>query len=225
MSQQINLFNPVLFQQQKPFSAVVMARILGVIVLGTVLFAAYASYQIYSLGKQSVATSIQLTSAQAQLAKVNVEFAPRPKSNALENEIQKVEAEVQSIQQIFDILKKGEFGNTKGYAEYMRAFSRQIVGGLWLTGFSIHGAGNEIGIQGKAIQPELVPAYIGKLKREPVLLGKTFATLEMLVPQVEATNKDDASGAKRQELAGYIDFNLQSSGLKSQTEAPGAKIK
>ena len=225
MSQQINLFNPALLQQQKPFSAMVMARILGGIALCVVLLAAYASYQISSLGKQAATTSIQLSTVQVQLAKVNAEFGARQKSKVLENEIEKVEAEVQSIQQIFDILKKGEFGNTKGYSEYMRAFSRQIMGGLWLTGFSIHGAGNEIGIQGKAIQPELVPAYILKLKQEPVLLGKSFATLEMQVPQVETTSSDSTSGVKPKELAGYIDFNLQSSGLKSQSEASGATSK
>lgn len=225
MSQQINLFNPALLKQQKLFSAMVMARILGGIVLGAVLLAAYASYQLSGLGKQVAATTNELTSAQAQLAKVKAEFGARPKSKALEDEIQKVESEVQGLQQIFDILKKGEFGNTKGYAEYMRAFSRQIVGGVWLTGFSIHGAGNEIGIQGKAIQPELVPVYIQKLKREPVLQGKAFATLSMQVPQVEVASKDDKTGAKRQELAGYIEFNLQSSGLAAQTDLPGANSK
>lgn len=225
MSQQINLFNKALFKQQKPFSAIVIVRILGAIVLGSVLLAAYASYQLSSLGKQAAATTIQLASAQSQLAQVNVEFGVRQKSKALEDEILKVEAEVQGIQKIFEILKKGEFGNTKGYSEYMRAFSRQIVGGLWLTGFSIIGAGNEIGIQGKAMQPELVPVYIGRLKQEPVLQGKAFAALDMQVPQVEVVSKDDVPGAKRQELASYIDFNLQSSGLKAQTDVPGAKNK
>jgi len=225
MSQQINLFNPALFKQQQPLSALVMARMLGVVVLGAALLAAYSSYQLSSLGKQAAATGIQLTSVQSRLVRANAESGVRPKSKTLEDEIRKVEAEVQGIQQIFEVLKKGEFGNTKGYAEYMRAFARQIVGGLWLTGFSIVGAGNEIGIQGKAVQPELVPAYIGKLKQEPVLQGKSFATLEMQVPQVEVVSKNDTAGAKRQELAAYIEFNLQSSGLKAQTDVPGAKGK
>ncbi len=225
MSQQINLLNLELFKQSKPFSALIMARILGAMVLGVVLLTGYARYQLSNLDKQATLSAAQLLSAQSELAKVNAEFGVRQKSTMLANEIQNAETEVRSIQKVFDILKKGEFGNTAGYSTYMRAFSRQSVSGLWLTGFNINGAGNEIGIMGKATRPELVPAYINKLKQEPVLLGKSFSALEMQVPKVDVVSKAAAPADKHQELAGYVDFNLQSSGMKTQIDAPGAPVK
>jgi len=169
------------------------------------------------------ATSAQLELAKAQLAKTNAGLGPRQKNKPLEDEVVKIEAEVKSHQQVFDTLQKGEFGNTKGYSEYLRAFSRQIIDGLWLTGFSIHGAGNEIAIQGRALQPELVSAYISRLGREPVMSGKSFAVLEMRVPQVDQPIKGDPTTAKHRVPAAYIEFNLQSSGiLKEQAESSGA---
>ena len=44
-------------------------------------------------------------------------------------------------------LKSGGIGNTKGYSEYFRAFARQSVSGLWLTGFDINGDGAQMTLQ------------------------------------------------------------------------------
>jgi hypothetical protein len=226
VSQQINLFNPIFLKQKKLFSAVTMAQALGLIVLGSAVLIAYSHYQSSSLNIQAAASTTQLALAQTQLAKVNAEFGPRQKTKQIEDDIQKTETEMKSLQQVFDILQKGEFGNTKGYAEYLRAFSRQILGGVWLTGFSIYGAGSEIGLQGRALQPELVPAYISRLKREPVMRGKSFATLEMQLPLVDQVGKGDPAAAKQRVPASYIEFNLQSSGMmKEQSESSRGKSK
>ena len=226
MSQQINLFNPIFLKQEKLFSAVTMAQALGLILLGLAALTVYSHYQSSSLNIQAVANTTQLALAQAQLAKVNADFGSRQKSKLIEDDIQKTEAETKSLQQVFDILQKGEFGNTKGYAEYLRAFSRQILGGVWLTGFSIYGAGSEIGLQGRALQPELVPAYISRLKHEPVMQGKSFATLEMQLPLVDQVGKGGPTASKQLVPARYIEFNLQSSGMmKLQADLAGAKNK
>jgi Tfp pilus assembly protein PilN len=226
VSQQINLFNPIFLKQEKLFSAVTMAQALGLILLGSAVLIAYSYYQSSSLSIQADANTTQLALAQTQLAKINADFGPRQKSKLIEGDIQKTETEMKSLQQVFDILQKGEFGNTKGYAEYLRAFSRQILGGVWLTGFSIYGAGNEIGLQGRALQPELVPAYISRLKREPVMQGKSFATLEMRLPLVDQAGKGDPAAAKQRVPASYIEFNLRSSGMmKEQTESSWGKSK
>ena len=223
MSQQINLFNPIFLKQKKYFSAYTMAQALGLILIGVLFLSGYVGYQSYKSQKQGVETSSQLAMVQSQLVQVNAEFGPRQKNKELETELLKTDEEVKSLQQVSDILKKGEFGNTKGYSEYLRAFSRQVISGLWLTGFSIYGAGNEIGVQGRVLQPALVPAYIARLKHEPVMQGKSFSTLEMSVPLVDKVNKDDPTKAKQQESAGYIEFSLQSSGIKEHEVVPGAK--
>jgi Tfp pilus assembly protein PilN len=205
VSQQINLFNPIFLKQKKYFSTVAMAEGLGLLVLGTVLVAAYAGYKATALRQQSEQSTVQLAHAQKQLANVASQYGTRPKNPALEQQVKKTENEIQSLRQVFDILQKGDIGNTKGYSGYMQAFARQIVDGVWLTGISLVGAGNEIGLQGRALQPELVPVYMSRLKREPLMQGKSFGTLEMQVPQAPA-GKDAAK--PKSDLAGYIEFNL-----------------
>lgn len=223
MSQQINLFNPVFLKQKKYFSATTMVQALGLILVGSAVLSVYVDFQLTALGREAGSTSSQLKAAQSQLAKVSVTSGQRAKSKALEDEIQKTEAEVASLQRVFDVLKKGDFGNTKGYSEYLRAFSRQIVDGIWLTGFSIYSGGNDIRIQGRAMRPELVPAYINRLKREPVMQGKSFATLDMQAPP-DPQVKGNASAATLAP-AGYIEFDLRSSDAVKEQKPDGAGSK
>ncbi|HYD78405.1 MAG TPA: MSHA biogenesis protein MshI [Paucimonas sp.] len=231
MSQQINLFNPIFLKQKKHFSSATMVQALAAILVGAILMVAYAGYRTNVLKKEAAVAQEQRDQAQAQLAQVLASSVPRQKSKALEENIRKVEAEVKALRQAFDTLQSSDLGNKKGYSEYFRAFSRQILPGLWLTGFSIHGAGNEIGIQGRTLKPELVPEYLNRLKHESSMAGKSFATLEMLRPVVEQSNgSNPAPGvqpASRQSVAAaYMEFKLLSSGMPAdKSDASGAKTK
>jgi hypothetical protein len=222
VSQQINLFNPIFLKQKKLFSAVTMAQGLGLILLGSLAMAGYARFQLSSLTEEAAAMSTQLKSTKAQAAQVAANYAPRQKSASIDEEITQAEAELAYQRQAVDVVQKGGLGNTTGYSEYMGAFSRQIVSGLWVTGFQINGAGNEIELRGRSLQPELVPAYISRLRQEPAMKGKSFSTLAMQVPEIDlpaasgAAAANAAAAAPKRGPAGYIEFSLRS------TDAAGA---
>lgn len=216
MSQQINLFNPIFLHQKKYFSATTMAQALGLILVGGIALTVYTRYQSSKLIQQAAATANQHTLAQAQLDKIRIDFATPQKNNLIEVEIQKADTEAKSLQHVFDLVHNSEFGNTKGYSRYLRAFSRQITSGLWLTGVSIYGAGNDISIQGRALQPELVPAYIGRLKHESVMQGVSFSALVMQVPRIEPASTTNQSSARAPVPAPYIEFDLRSSGIVNE---------
>jgi len=220
VSQQINLFNPIFLKQKKYFSAVTMAQGLGLILIGALAMTGYAAYESIALKREVEASALQLSSVQAQLAQLTDK--PRKKNVVLEEGVRKTEAEVKVLQKVFETLDKGELGNTKGYSEYFRAFSRQAVSGLWLTGLTLYGAGNEIGIQGRTLQPELVPEYLGRLRLEETMKGKSFAALEMQLPQDEAPS----GGAAPVRARGFIEFRLRSENLPvEKTDGSGEKSK
>ena len=216
MSQQINLFSPLLRKQKKYFSALTMAQALGLLLAGSLLFYGYLAYQVRTTAKLEVELSHTLENQQALLTKLSAEAKSKQKSKQLENEVTQLERQLRGRQKILDTLQAGDLGNTKGFAEHLRAFSRQSVHGLWLTGFMITSAGDDTQISGRALQPELVPAYINRLKQEPVMRGKSFAVLEMNQPAEEAAGKDKD---KKAEQAHYIEFNLRSSELDSKGAA------
>jgi Tfp pilus assembly protein PilN len=221
MSRQINLFNPIFLKQEKQFSALTMVQALGIILLCAILLTLYTRYQLSNLESERQSTATQLQLAQNQLAKVTVEYGPKQKDPTLASQLRRAELEVKSLQQISKVLGEGGIGNTAGYSNYLSAFARQITGGIWLTGFTIQGAGSDISIQGSALRPESVPAYLGRLRSEPVMQGASFATLEMQLPKpVEDKSKSDKD--KKLVQPAYIDFNLRSTAAPKSETLSGA---
>ncbi|MBS1187469.1 MAG: putative Mannose-sensitive agglutinin biosis protein MshI [Burkholderiaceae bacterium] len=220
MSQQINLFNPIFLRQKKHFSALTMAQALGVILLGVLCLYGYSMFRSAGIKQAAAQAAAQLTTTQQQLTKVTAEFAPRKKDEVLAKELEKAQAEHAMLQTAMTRLKNEEFGDRKGYSSYLSAFARQIVGGLWLTGFSIEGAGSAIGIQGRTLRPESVPTYISRLSGETVFKGKSFAVLEM-----QQVKQDEEAAAKN--APQFIEFDLRSSGVEkaAATAQPKPPVK
>ncbi len=200
MSQQINLFNPIFLRQRKYFSVTAMLQALVLIALGSGLFYVYAAYQVKMLTRQSEETSKRYTAEQLRLSRYSAEFSPQLSRQLLEEQLKNSEAKAAAQHELIKTVKSGALGNTTGYSEYLRAFARQSVHGLWLTGFNITGDAASMEIKGAVLFPELVPAYIQKLGQEKVMRGKIFASLQMQQPKVE-TGK----------AARYVEFALQSS--------------
>lgn len=186
MSQQINLFNPIFLKQRKYFSLLAMLQALGLFLLGSALFYGYAMYQVKLLTQQSEESSKRYATEQARLARYTEEFSPEKAAKLLQEKLNAVEARQVTQDEIIETLKTGVIGNSTGYSEYMRAFARQIVSGLWLTGFDIVGDGTQLGMSGAALSPELVPVFIQRLNQEPVMRGKSIPTLQIQRSGTEA---------------------------------------
>lgn len=211
MSQQINLFNPIFLQQKKIFSSKTMVQALGVLTLGVAAMAAYGNVRVAALQRQADAGAAQLQQRQARLAAVTAEFAPRQKDPQLAAEVQEAERQLGALREVSGVLQRGELGNTRGYAEYFRALARQHADGLWLTGLTINGAGSEIGVRGRALDPAAVPGYLTRLTREPILQGKGFGSLSIS----EGAREAAAGTQPATQPAPFVEFSLQ-----SNSEAP-----
>lgn len=219
MSQQINLFNPAF---RKP-PAVLLSALTTAVCLAVTLLTLFAT-QLYSQQRLK-GLDAELRSAQnlvkekvTQNENVKSAGAARAKDVTLETEIAKLEAELKLSKSSIDALKTGAFAAQQGYAEYMRAFSRQALNGLWLTGFTI-ASGGDIAIQGRVANPDLVPAYIQRLNQEKVLHGRSFGTFEMRQPQVSAAAGDPGKGDKN--LPRYLEFSLTTT---SEAAAGGVAV-
>ena len=106
-----------------------------------------------------------------------------------------------------------------GIAEYLRAFSRQSVNGLWLTGFTIVGNG-ELEIRGRVLSPDLVPSYIQRLNREQVLAGRSFARLEMTRPKPEPVTDKGKDAKKAARMPRFLEFSLATTDAAKPEKAP-----
>lgn len=201
MSQQINLFSSKLLKQKDYFSMLAMVQALGLIFVGSMLLYVYAVYQVTQLSEQSQELDKRMLAEKVKLTRYSAEFSPQLAQQILESELKQAEKDVLAQRELIARMKSGGLGNTSGYSEYMRAFARQTLSGLWLTGFEIAGDAVQMRIAGSALSPELVPAYIKRLSREQVMHGKEFAALHMQQHKVE-------TGKPVGRL--YLDFDLHS---------------
>ena len=207
MSQQINLFNPKFLKKTEYFSTRTILQAMGLVALGSVLLFAYAAYRVDLLTRQSEETRKLYAAEQVKLANFSNAFSPEKNNLALQEDLKRLEAQATSQKEILETLKSGAIGNTEGYSEYMRAFARQVMHGLWLNDFDIKGDGSQMSLSGGVTNPYLVPSYMQRLSKEKVMSGKTFAALQMQQPKAVA-NKPPVTS--------YVEFSIQS------TESHGA---
>lgn len=179
MSQQINLFDPLFRRQKKYFSAHTMAQALGLLLALSLLLYGFAWYRVDRLEADVAASAQRLKAAEQEVAQIERNAPPREKSPLLAAEVAQAAAKLAARERVLAVLNGGAIGNTRGYSDYFRAFARQDTEGVWLTELHIGNNANGIFINGRALEPAMVPVYVQRLQGEPILRGRYFDTLEM----------------------------------------------
>ena len=206
MSQNINLFNPAFRRKRQVLTLMTVAQCVGITLAALAGYQYFLQQQVNGLTVELQAADGLLRSQRGFLEKARAKAAAPKADTQLDADIARLEAELKNAREAMVLLKGGAFGNQQGFAEYLRAFSRQSLNGLWLTGFTIAGSG-ELEIRGRVLSPDLVPSYIQRLNREQVLAGRSFARLEMSRPKAApAPDKDARKVAPR--VPRYLEFSL-----------------
>lgn len=201
MTQQINLFNPIFLRQKKYFSTVTILQALALLLVGALSFYAYAYYQTNRLAKDVEETGRRLDQEQKRLASLSGDLGPRKISKELEQQFKELDRQFRDRQEILGIQTSSLGEGSRGFSEYLKAFARQSVNGLWLTSFSIRDGGSRLTLGGRTLRPDLVPDYLKRLGKERVMQGQSFSSLDMQFAQRVSINKV---------RDGYFEFKLNS---------------
>lgn len=202
MSQQINLYNPQFLGTQRYFSAVTMVQALGLVLLGIIAFYGFAVWKDRDLARRAVESSRAYQLQKQQFAKASADLNPERLEAQIDQDLKAAEAAI-ALRRV--LLGEIQSSGTFAYSEYLRAFARQTVQGLWLTSIQIGEAGVQLNLSGRALQADLVPVFISRLKRESVLQGRPLEALAI-------TRGVTATEPKR----AVVDFTVSS-------PAPGAE--
>lgn len=211
MSQNINLFGAAFRKQRRVVTLATVVQCLALTLVALGGYHYYLRQQVNGLTAELASSEAVLNSQRNFMEKRGKPGAGKPDAQ-LDADIARYETELKLARESVEALKGGAFGNQSGFAEYLRAFSRQSVNGLWLTGFTIVGGG-ELEIHGRVLSPDLLPSYIQRLNQEQVLAGRSFARLEMSrpkadpapVPAAEAKGKDAKKAVR---VPRFLEFSL-----------------
>ena len=212
MSQQINLYNPALAPKVQVLSGHRLVIVLAGVMVVCLLVWIAAGVDAARLARAERTQAAQLAQLQAEMTALAQQVAARKPSAQLQGELQNLEALLAARVEVMALLASGRLGDTRGVSEYLRAFARQTTEGLWLTGLSIAQAGNDIVIQGRTLDADLVPVYLQKLRRETALRGHGFESLSVSQPQPPAGSAGAAP-------PGYLEFRMATSDHDSATGA------
>jgi Tfp pilus assembly protein PilN len=222
---QINLYNPQLRSEKELFTfRTLMIGIAGAFALATLGYAWYG-YQTVSLGRQSRELDARLQTLRNETVSLSKEIAERGRDAQQEKRLQLLEAQHALLEDMRAALEQSPGASGAGFSEYMRAFARQAMPGVWLTGFSVAAEGAEMRIEGRAQNPDLVPAYIARLNSESLLQGRRFAQFAVRQSPVEATPPTAAAAPPqgRQPAPAYHEFGLVSSAGDGNQAKGGAQ--
>jgi hypothetical protein len=207
MSQEINLLNPALAPKVELFQGRTMLAGLGAVVMLCVLASLLVGADAARLARLEREQAGRLTQLNNDVTRLGQEVAARKPSAKLQEEMAALDALLAARNEVMAIIRSGALGDTRGVSDYFRAFGRQSVDGLWLTGFSIQNAGANIVVQGRTLDAELVPAYLTGLRRESALRGHGFAHVSVFQPS------DPLPTAEAQpQAARYLEFRLATLG-------------
>ncbi|HJW80858.1 MAG TPA: PilN domain-containing protein [Acidiferrobacterales bacterium] len=201
MNQQINLYHPIFRRQEKKFSARAMLQASGLLLAGTVIMYAFAWWQVGALRSQITQAEQAQQAAVKQLEDISRTLGVKALDPRLEQDVRDLEARINASQQIEEVLQQDAFARSVGYSNYFAAFARQIVPGLWLTGVTITGAGEQLLLRGRSTTPELVPRYLQKLSVEKTLSGARFQVFQITRPEKVASTSTS-----------YVEFVVKTGG-------------
>ncbi|MCD6044420.1 MAG: putative mannose-sensitive agglutinin [Burkholderiales bacterium] len=197
MSQQINLYSPLFRKQKKIFSGVAMAQATTLVVVGVLAFYAYVSLQT-SLLEIRVVDSGQRVRAEIERLKVySTTESPEVRAKALAEQKKKLEAALAERTRTVQALAESGLGRSDGYSASLRALARLSMQGVWLTRVQFAEKEGEVALVGLATHPELVAAYLERLRKEEALRGQAFSRLDIRRPATP-------------ERPGVVEFTLSS---------------
>ena len=182
MTQQINLFDARFRKQKRQFSAATLVLALASLLVLAIALQWLLALQNRSLQATLAGTDQRVMALRDQLVRLSADFSAQGRSNALGDEIARVEEQLRARRELLAGMRYGG-GDVEGFSPYLSALGRQTMDGLWLTSVAIGGKSGELVLKGRVLDSGLVPAYLGRLSKEEPFAGRTVSELRMAASQ------------------------------------------
>ncbi len=216
MSQQINL----LLEELRPrfdwlaLPVVASAGLAGLLLV--VILASMNAWRLDGLNSRENAIRAQLAGLQQQVQSLSERLGARKGDSTLDKQLEAARTSVGQRQEVLNVVAQGNLPSSQTYSGLLQGFSRQIVEGVWLTGFGF--AQNNIEIRGRLTDPVLLPVYIGRLNGEAAFAGRRFSTLDMKAVDPAADKLDTTASAApaKPAVPRYTEFALRTEAEKAR---------
>ena len=207
MRHEINLFDS---QLRKPKVLLPARHVLFAWVaatLGLLFIYGWAVLSVNRAGAVAKGLHSEALSLKDQVQKLGETQSARKPSAEVQALVARREGLRRDRETVLARLRDADFGSTEGHARFLKALARQAPEGVWLTGVTVGGAGQDIRLEGRTLEPPLVARYLSNLGAETPLKGLAFNILEFRRPvDGEAT----PAPAKDAAVSRFLEFSVAS---------------
>ena len=174
MKQKINLLNALPKRQRDYFSVLILLKALGIFFVLLLIIYIFAYWNVNKLAKKVDLLKSKHAIATKELVELTEKYPTAANVSKLEKEMASLEKHVCAREKLVSVLKKEGAFNTKGFSPFLIGFAKNIAPGIWLTKIDLNEGGDAIEITGKALNPQLVLAYVKQLNSSSEFEGVTF---------------------------------------------------
>lgn len=190
MTQQVNLYQPILRREKKVFSAAAMTQFLGVITLVMLALFAFNRWQLGELRAEHKRLQEQERALAARVMEISREQSAQPESRELRRQLEAAQREELLKRKLVDLVAGDTGSSGTVFSEAFAGLARQRVTGLWLTGIVLEAenTARDVTLRGMAARAELVPRLVQQLGSEPAFQGVRFRHMQVYRPESGSGN-------------------------------------
>jgi len=196
MMQQVNLYQPAVRKRWKLFSIqmTLSAALAMLVVLLAVYYSGYQSQQKIRVNLQSA--KLQEEGQLKRIEQLQTKLYPKSESQHLTQKLDLLKSERRQKTRVLSRLQDQAISNAVGFSSYLDALAQQRMPELWLTRIRIQEGGEQMFLDGSALQANLVPEYLQRLATEKAFGGRVFQAFTLARPADGAGHLNFSIGTK-----------------------------
>lgn len=179
MEQQVNLYQPILGAEKRLFSARAIGVCLATFIVCLAALVGFESSRTGRIENSLVQLEAREASNIEMSARANAVLRPTATIEQLDAEAKTLSANIASRERALDIVRRGAVSVSGGFAARLEALARQQLDGIWLSSIILGSGDSRLAMQGRATDPNLLPAFLNNLAEERAMDGVRFDTLSM----------------------------------------------
>lgn len=179
MNQQVNLYQPALFERHVPLSARTMAVVLAVVLVFGLAAGAFSLWRVSALKFDLARLQEREASAVEQVAEFQRRYPPRTADPALVRKVERMLGDRQARLALLELLTDGRPGNSRGFSGHLEGLARETLATVWLRRIRLGAGGDRLLLEGSTTSAADVPLYLQRLTRQQDYAGREFEHLQL----------------------------------------------
>lgn len=179
MIEQINLYHACFRKKALllSFSRMLIITLLAALSIPAMI--TLNTLQLKELEARSAALQVDYNRIQNEWKQISNLLSQQNKNSTLSSEAEKLKTILAHRTELLQFINNNSFDNNTGYSDYLIALARQHSRNIWLSSINIIKNGAALRIEGKISHSTILPLYLQRLSKEPILRGTQFKTLEI----------------------------------------------